>query len=46
MPDRSVAPTLYNRALLPEGARTVNIVVLEELKAFIEPLTPDERDAL
>ena len=46
MPDRSVPPTLYNRALLPEGARTVNIVVLEELKAYIEPLTPDEHDAL
>lgn len=37
---------LYNRALLPEGVRTVNIVVLEELKAYIEPLTPDEHDAL
>lgn len=46
MPDRSTPLTLYNRALLPEGARTVNIVVLEELKAYIEPLTPDEHDAL
>jgi hypothetical protein len=37
---------LQSRPFLPEGARTVNIVVLEELKAYIEPLTPDEHDAL
>jgi hypothetical protein len=37
---------LQSRPFLPEGARTVNIVVLEELKAYIEPLTPDEHDAM
>ena len=33
-------------AQLPGPPATMNIVVNEELKAYIEPLTPDEHDAL
>ena len=38
--------TMPPLAQLPGPPATMNIVVNEELKAYIEPLTPDEHDAL
>ncbi len=38
--------TMSPLAQLPGPSATMNIVVNEELKAYIEPLTPDEHDAL
>ena len=38
--------TMPPLAQLPGPSATMNIVVNEELKAYIEPLTPDEHDAL
>ena len=38
--------TMPPLALHPGPPATMNIVVNEELKAYIEPLTPDEHDAL
>ena len=40
------ARVLYNAAPLPALARPMDIVVNEELKAYIDPLTPDEYEAL
>ncbi len=47
-PDRQarLARAFVSSSLPPVILRTVNIVVQEDLKTYIDPLTPDEHDAL